>query len=148
MDAGLGAGCGAVLLPPIVCRGGRDLGRNDREQRPGVRALGQAVAELCRMAGADESLIPQWTAEGRRRAEAAQHPPFTGGAPSLHHRAAVRGSRFRLGPILLCRSRPQCRHGGEASGICHQRMYPFLGIWIGSMIADDNPLTHPADAVG
>jgi hypothetical protein len=25
---------------------------------------------------------------------------------------------------------------------------PFLGIWIGSMIADDNPLTHPADAVG
>jgi hypothetical protein len=38
---------------------------------------GQAVAELCRMAGADENLIPQWIEEGRRRAEAARHPPFS-----------------------------------------------------------------------
>jgi|SRR6516225_2831664 hypothetical protein len=43
---------------------------------PEYMPVGQAVAELCRMADADESLIPQWTEEGRRRAEAAQHPPF------------------------------------------------------------------------
>ena len=39
-------------------------------------ARGQAVAELCRMAGADQALIPQWIQEGRHRAEAAQLPPF------------------------------------------------------------------------
>lgn len=71
--------------------------------------LGQAVAELCRMTGADESLILQWTEEGRSRAA----PAASGGVRPLHHRAAVRGSRFRLGPILSCRSRPQCRHGGS-----------------------------------
>jgi hypothetical protein len=36
---------------------------------PEYQARGQAVAELCRMAGADEALIPQWIQEGRRRAE-------------------------------------------------------------------------------
>jgi hypothetical protein len=41
---------------------------------PEYQARGQAVAELCRMAGADEALIPQWTDEGRRRAQAAQPP--------------------------------------------------------------------------
>src|SRR5271165_1017133 len=40
-------------------------------------ARGQAVAELCRMAGADEALIPQWNDKGRRRAEAAKLPPFS-----------------------------------------------------------------------
>jgi hypothetical protein len=44
---------------------------------PEHEARGQAVAELCRMAGADEALIPQWIREGRRRAEAAQLPPFS-----------------------------------------------------------------------
>jgi len=34
---------------------------------------GQA-AHLCRLAGADETLIPQWIAEGRHRAEAARMP--------------------------------------------------------------------------
>jgi hypothetical protein len=37
----------------------------------------QAVAELCRLAGADEDLIPEWTEEGRRRAEARRLPPFS-----------------------------------------------------------------------
>jgi hypothetical protein len=83
---------------------------------PEYMPVGQTVAELCRMAGADESLIPPWTEEGRRRAEAAQHPPFSGSVRPLHHQAAVRGSQFRLGPILLCRSRPQCRHGGKRAG--------------------------------
>jgi hypothetical protein len=32
------------------------------------QARGQAIAELCRMAGADESLIPQWHQAGRQRA--------------------------------------------------------------------------------
>lgn len=44
---------------------------------PEYEARGQAVAELCRMAGADEALIPQWIEEGRRRAEAAKLPPFS-----------------------------------------------------------------------
>jgi hypothetical protein len=35
------------------------------------------MAELCRLAGADESLIPQWVEEGRHRAEAALLPPFS-----------------------------------------------------------------------
>ena len=35
------------------------------------------MAELCRMAGADEALIPQWIQEGCRRVEAATLPPFS-----------------------------------------------------------------------
>ena len=51
---------------------------------PEYQARGQAVAELCRMAGADEVLIPQWIQEGRRRVEVAQLPPFSrpGRAPT------------------------------------------------------------------
>ncbi len=41
------------------------------------RAQGQAIAELCRMAGADEDLIPAWTLEGQRRATAVQKRPFS-----------------------------------------------------------------------
>ncbi len=37
--------------------------------------LARCAADLCRKAGADESLIPQWVAEGKRRAEAARMPP-------------------------------------------------------------------------
>jgi hypothetical protein len=44
---------------------------------PEYMAAAQAVAELCRGAGADEDLIPQWIEEGRRRAEARRHPPFS-----------------------------------------------------------------------
>jgi hypothetical protein len=38
---------------------------------PEYEAKGQGVAELCRAAGADESLIPGWVEEGRRRANPA-----------------------------------------------------------------------------
>ncbi len=38
---------------------------------------GQAAA-LCRLAGADDALIAQWAAEGRRRAQAARQPPRGG----------------------------------------------------------------------
>jgi hypothetical protein len=40
-------------------------------------AQSQAVAGLCRSAGADEDLILGWIEEGRRRAEAASLPPFS-----------------------------------------------------------------------
>jgi len=37
--------------------------------------LARCAARLCRLAGADESLIPQWVEEGRRRAAVARMPP-------------------------------------------------------------------------
>jgi hypothetical protein len=40
--------------------------------------LARQAAHLCRLAGADETLIPQWIAEGRRRAEAARMRPHSG----------------------------------------------------------------------
>ena len=54
---------------------GLALGSAERKG-PEYEARGQAVAELCRMAGADEALIPQWIEQGRRRAEAAKLPPI------------------------------------------------------------------------
>ena len=41
--------------------------------------LVRQAASLCRAAGADETAIPAWTEEGRRRAAAAGLPPFSGG---------------------------------------------------------------------
>jgi hypothetical protein len=38
----------------------------------------RAAAQLLIAAGADESMIPGWIKEGRRRAEAAKRPPFSG----------------------------------------------------------------------
>ena len=46
---------------------------------PEYEAQAQAIAELCRLAGADETLIPRWVEEGRRRAASAAMPPFSGG---------------------------------------------------------------------
>jgi hypothetical protein len=40
--------------------------------------LARQAAHLCRLAGADETLIPQWIAEGRHRAEAARMRPHSG----------------------------------------------------------------------
>jgi hypothetical protein len=40
----------------------------------------KAAAAFCVAAGADESLIPQWAQEGRRRAEMRRKPPFSGPA--------------------------------------------------------------------
>jgi hypothetical protein len=37
----------------------------------------RAAAQLCIAAGADESLVPGWVEEGRRRAEFRRHPPFS-----------------------------------------------------------------------
>src|SRR5215471_17044590 len=41
------------------------------------RVQAQAVAELCRLAGADESAIPAWIEEGKCRAEARRPPLFS-----------------------------------------------------------------------
>ena len=41
--------------------------------------LCRQAADLCRKAGADPEAIPAWTEEGRRRAENARQPPFSGG---------------------------------------------------------------------
>jgi hypothetical protein len=46
-----------------------------RDKGPEYRTQAEAIAELCRLAGADENLIPQWIEEGRRRAQAARLPP-------------------------------------------------------------------------
>ena len=42
------------------------------------------ATHLCRLAGADETLIPQWIAEGRRRAGAARMRPHSGQPRSSH----------------------------------------------------------------
>jgi hypothetical protein len=41
------------------------------------RVRAEQIARLCRLAGADEDLIPQWTEVGRERAEKAGKPPFS-----------------------------------------------------------------------
>lgn len=56
---------------------------------PEYEAQAQAVAELCRDGRCDESLIPQWIEEGRRRAEAARQPSFSGGVHPLGCRPAA-----------------------------------------------------------
>ena len=40
--------------------------------------LARQATHLCRLAGADETLIPQWIAEGRHRAEAVRMRPHSG----------------------------------------------------------------------
>ena len=63
----------ADLLAEVA---GIALGASERKAEE-YAARGQAVAGLCRLAGADESMIPRWIAEGRRRAEAARRKPGT-----------------------------------------------------------------------
>lgn len=41
------------------------------------QSRGQAIADLCLMAGADESLIPHWLQVGRERARRWGRPPFS-----------------------------------------------------------------------
>jgi hypothetical protein len=40
--------------------------------------LARQAGQLCRLAGAEETLIQQWIAEGRRRAEVARMRPHSG----------------------------------------------------------------------
>jgi hypothetical protein len=46
--------------------------------------LARQAAHLCRLAGADETLIPQWIEEGRRRAGVARMRPHSGQPRSSH----------------------------------------------------------------
>ena len=46
--------------------------------------LARQAAQLCRVAGADETLIPQWIGEGRRRAVVARMRPHSGQPRSPH----------------------------------------------------------------
>jgi hypothetical protein len=77
------APAGAAELREIV--GGRaDLlakaagtGLGFYEGQPLLEDRARAEARLLIAAGADETLIPQWAEEGRRRAEARRMPPFS-----------------------------------------------------------------------
>src|SRR6266536_696419 len=46
--------------------------------------LARQAAHLCRLAGADETLIPHWIGEGRRRAGIARKRPHSGQPRSSH----------------------------------------------------------------
>jgi hypothetical protein len=50
----------------------------------------KAAASFCIAAGADESLIPAWIEEGRRRVAMRRKPPFSDPRPDIH-RGAVDG---------------------------------------------------------
>ncbi len=52
--------------------------------------LARQAAHLCRMAGADPEAIPQWTAEGKRRAANARMRPHGGYGLGLQRRLARR----------------------------------------------------------
>lgn len=67
------AGDRSDLLAEVA---GIELGAAE-EKGPEYVARAQAIARLCRLAGADEDAIPGWIEEGRRRAEAAGKPPFS-----------------------------------------------------------------------
>jgi hypothetical protein len=51
--------------------------------------LARQAAHLCRLAGADETLIRHWIAEGRRRAGAARIQPHSGQPRGSHLPALV-----------------------------------------------------------
>jgi hypothetical protein len=52
------------------------------QEGPGLLApMYRAEAEICVLAGADESLIPGWIEVGRRRALDAKAVPYTGARP-------------------------------------------------------------------
>lgn len=57
------------------------------------RVRAQAIAELCRLAGADEDAIPGWIREGRRRAGAAKLPPFSRPAVALRRAGHARNAQ-------------------------------------------------------
>jgi hypothetical protein len=59
-------------------------------QGPHEQARAEQIARLCRLAGADEDLIPQSVQIGRERAEQAGKPPFS--RPGVHHGAGECGS--------------------------------------------------------
>jgi hypothetical protein len=82
--------------------------------------LARHAAHLCRLAGADETLIPQWIAEGRRKAEAARIRPHSGQPRGSH----LQGTGVMTRPVLRREQRrgtPQIQGPGglsaEGSGL-------------------------------
>jgi|SRR5271166_623033 len=64
--------------------------------------LARQAAQLCRLAGADETLIPHWIAEGRRRAGAARTRPHSG--------------QFRSSPLPHRSNGAACPPAGTGAG--------------------------------
>jgi hypothetical protein len=77
----IAGGRGDLLAEVVGLYLGTAEGKGDE-----YRAQAQAVAELCRMADADETLIPGWIEEGRRRAEVRRMPPFSQPGPRTPRR--------------------------------------------------------------
>ena len=85
--------------------------------------LARQAAHLCRLAGADETLIPQWIEEGRSRAGVARMRPHSGQprSPHLPHRhndaacppagTGAEGAAIQdQGPESSRRDAPACWH--------------------------------------
>ena len=88
------------------------------------------MTELCRMAGADEALIPQWIDEDRRQAEVAKLPPFSrpGRAPRKRRRRKAGGRpQARQTPLLPNDpdSSPLSRASGSKGSNACQEFLPF-----------------------
>ena len=71
----LAAGRADLLAQVCGIFEGASAGRHDEP-------LARQAAVLCRLAGADDALIPHWAAEGWRRAQGARQPPHGGGRPT------------------------------------------------------------------
>jgi hypothetical protein len=83
----------ADLLAEVA---GISLGASERKGEE-YRAQARAVAELCRMAGADQKLVPGWVEIGRERAKQAGRPPSS--QPGRAPRSLTPGSvRATAGP--------------------------------------------------
>jgi hypothetical protein len=84
---------------------------------PEYEAWVHAVADLCRLAGADEDLIPGWTEEGRRRQENARRPPFSSGLRPLgpaREPPMIPTGAPRMGGAIKAGCRVRCDHRGRA----------------------------------
>jgi len=68
--------CGDLLAEVAGLALGTAEARGER-----YTAKGQAVAGLCRLAGADETAIAGWAEEGRRRVAIRSKPPFSDPPP-------------------------------------------------------------------
>lgn len=81
-ELGKVAGDRADLLAEVA---GLSLGTAEGKGRE-YTARAQAIAELCRLAGADKDQIPQWIEGGRRRVAIRRKPPFSDPAPRTPRR--------------------------------------------------------------
>src|SRR5271165_1452803 len=95
---------------------------------------GISAAQLCRLSGADEALIPQWVEEGRRRAEDACMPAPSGGIRP----------RGRLRAILVLA--PVERARGLADDLVPAGSHPELQLGIARVVFRGRPHAGPVRA--